>query len=95
MERIHLIAFCTFLLLGVAPIAFADHDFYGIVEVVPSSRIGTWVVGGRSIEVTEQTEFDEDNGRLEVGVCAEVEMDDGLVEEIESEPLGKCNKPIE
>ncbi len=80
------------LLLSLSQVALGDDDFYGLIESRPNAKVGTWVVGGRSIEVTDETDLDKDNGPLEVGACVEVEMDDGDVEEIESEPLEKCGK---
>ena len=41
------------------------------------------MIGGRSVDVTEKTELDEDNGPLNVGACVEVDIDNGFVEEIE------------
>ena len=38
----------------------------------------------------EETELDEDYGALTGGACVEVEMEDGVVEELESEPASKC-----
>jgi hypothetical protein len=52
--------------------------------------VGTWVIGGRSVSVTEKTDLDEGSGPLRVGACAEVEIEGGVVEEIESEPPAKC-----
>jgi hypothetical protein len=40
--------------------------------------------------VTEDTELDEDDDPLTIGACAEVEIDGGTVDEIESEPAEKC-----
>ena len=70
----------------------AKNDFYGIIESRPDGKVGTWVIGGRSVDVTEKTELDDDNGPLIVGVCVEVDVDNGIVEEIESEPMRKCKK---
>lgn len=75
-----------------ARIAVADEEFYGVIESLPENRIGIWIVGGRSFNVMESTELDEDHGPLIVGACVDVEIDDGVVEAIESEPLDKCQK---
>lgn len=72
--------------------AVADDDFYGIVQSRPEGKVGTWMIGGRSFEVNHETELDEDDGPLRVGVCAEVDIDDGRVDEIESEPTRKCTR---
>ena len=92
MRRSLLILAYLSLVLSLSKTALADDDFYGVIESRPDGKVGTWVVGGRSIEVTDKTDLDKDNGPLEVGACVEVEMDDGDVEEIESEPLEKCGK---
>jgi hypothetical protein len=78
--------------LAIVQFALANGDYYGIVESRPDGKVGTWIVGGRSVEVTEHTDLDEDNGPLKIGTCAEVDIDEGKVEEIESEPAGKCSK---
>lgn len=67
----------------------ADDEFYGIVESRPEGKVGTWVIGGRKVEVTERTELEADNGPLLVGACVEVAYDGKFVEEIESEKQGK------
>lgn len=67
--------------------AAAKNDFYGIIEQRPSGKVGTWTIGGRAIQVTEQTNLE---GQLTVGTCVEVDFDDGRVEEIEAEPISKC-----
>ncbi len=82
----------SFFTLSVTNVASADDDFYGVIESRPEGKAGTWVVGGRSVEVNEHTDIDEDHGPLETGACAEVEFEDGKVEEIESEPPKKCSK---
>jgi hypothetical protein len=73
-------------------VAVADDDFYGIVQRRPAGKVGTWIIGGRSFDVTSDTELDEDDGPLRVGVCAEVDIDDDRVDEIESEPATKCRR---
>lgn len=70
----------------------ADDEFYGIIESRPDGTVGTWNIGGRSIEATEDTDLDEDNGPLEIGACAEVDMDEGKVDEIETKPAEKCDQ---
>jgi hypothetical protein len=71
--------------------AQADEDFYGIVESRPASvHAGEWVIGGRSFTATAETEIEADDGPLDIGACASVEMDGERVEEIESEPAEKC-----
>ena len=78
--------------LNVFQVSVAKDDFYGVIESRPDGKIGTWSIGGRSIEVTENTHLDEDNGPLKPGVCVEVDIDNGKVDEIESEPAEKCSQ---
>ena len=92
MNKAFVLFACVLLVLGAATVAAADEDFYGIIESRPEGKVGTWVIGGRSIEVTERTDLDEDHGPLKVGACVEVDMDNGKVEEIETEPARKCRK---
>jgi hypothetical protein len=81
-----------FVVLSYTFVAFADNDFNGIIESRPDGKVGTWIVGGHSVEATERTRLDEQDGPLKVGACAEVELEDRVVEEIDSEPLHKCGR---
>ena len=69
-----------------------EDEFHGIIESRPEGRVGTWVVGGRSVQVTVRAEFKEEHGLLTVGACAEVELKGDVVAEIESELKRKCEK---
>jgi hypothetical protein len=92
MKKSFEVIMCVFIIMSFVQVAVADDDFFGIIENRPDGKVGTWVIGGRSVEVTKNTDLDEDNGPLKVGSCAEVEIDNGKVEDIESEPLSRCNK---
>ena len=70
----------------------AEEEFHGVIESRPKTAIGTWVVSGRKLEVTKKTELEEKHGPLVVGACVEVEIEDGLVEEIETKKKEKCSK---
>ncbi|MDP1540228.1 MAG: hypothetical protein Q8L72_06200 [Moraxellaceae bacterium] len=72
------------LVIALSTPVMADDDFYGMIESRPDGKAGTWVIGGRSFDVPANVKLDEDHGPLKVGVCAEVDIDDGVVEEIES-----------
>ena len=76
MKKTLVLFACAVLVLGFVAVAAADEDFYGIIESRPEGKVGTWVIGGP----------------LKVGACVEVEIDDGKVEEIETEPARKCRK---
>jgi hypothetical protein len=92
MKVLKVILFIASAVLLMPLSSHADDDFYGIIESIPEGKIGTWVIGGRQIVVTERTQLDEDHGPLGIGACAEVEYEGSLVEEIESESKYKCGK---
>lgn len=68
----------------------ADDDFYGKVESRPDDKVGTWVIDGRNLDVTSATRLKEKIAPLAVGTCVEVEIEEGLVEEIETVKMSKC-----
>ncbi len=92
MKRSLVVLTCVFFLLSIGGVALADKEFHGIIVSRPADKVGTWVVGERSVEVTAKTRLKEHHGPLKVGTCAEVEFREGKVKEIESEPLKKCGK---
>ena len=66
-------------------------EFSGIVQSRPQDGLqGQWVIGGRTFVVDAGTEFDQSDGDLAVGACAEVGVRNGRVHEIDSEPLQDC-----
>jgi len=73
-------------------IGYADDDFYGKIESRPDAKVGQWVIGGKNVNATAATELDDRKGPLTVGSCVEVEIDDGVVEEIEAEKMRKCDR---
>ena len=55
-------------------LALAKQEFYGNVEKMPESgMVGEWVIGGRTVTATKDTEFKEKHGKLEMGAYVEVE----------------------
>jgi hypothetical protein len=67
-------------------------EFYGMVESRPVDTLhGKWQIGGRSFTMTAATQFDQTEGDLTVGSCAKVELRDGQVHELDSEPLHDCD----
>ena len=66
-------------------------EFYGLVQELPASGLqGTWVIGGRTFTTDAGTEFDRTEGPLVVGTCVKVQLRNGRVHEIDSEPLRDC-----
>jgi hypothetical protein len=90
MQKCFGILVCMSLVSGFGQIVLADDDFRGIIESRPDTNIGTWTIGGKSVEVTEDAKLDEEHGPLAIGTCVKVEIEDGKVEEIESKPAKKC-----
>lgn len=72
--------------------ALADEEFYGSIESRPAENSGIWVISGQQVEVTDNTEIDNDHGPLVVGSCVEVEHKKGVVKEIGSAKPAKCGK---
>ncbi|MGE5152566.1 MAG: hypothetical protein ACM3ST_00995 [Bdellovibrio bacteriovorus] len=69
----------------------ADDDGVGILERRPDGKAGTWVIGRRSVQVTERAELDADQDPLVLGACLSVGFDGGYVAVIESELPSKCH----
>lgn len=69
--------------------------FYGLVEQMPAGGpIGDWVIDGQAVVATAQTEFDETEGPIAVGVCVKVVLvsqGSTTAREIDSEPDDDCN----
>jgi hypothetical protein len=78
--------------LALPMVGQADDDFYGKIESRPDAKVGEWVIGGKTVNATAQTELDDRKGPLTVGSCVEVEIDDGAFEEIEAEKMRKCDR---
>lgn len=92
MKRQILTLLLSSMFLWIPPNGRAEEEFHGVIESRPEGKVGTWVIGGREVTVTERTKLEEDDGPLVVGACAEVEYEGSAVEEIESEGKAKCGK---
>jgi hypothetical protein len=52
----------------------SDTDLDGVVEAMPADgMVGTWQIGGKTVQVTETTRIDQEMGELAIGVAVEVE----------------------
>jgi hypothetical protein len=78
--------------LLASSVIHADDEFYGTIESRPQGNAGTWVVSGRSLDVTDKTRLKDKHGPLVVGACVEVEYEGKVVKKIESEETKKCKK---
>jgi hypothetical protein len=66
-------------------------EYRGIIKSRPADSLqGEWVIGERTFKTDANTEFDESEGNLTVGSCAEVEIRNEKVHEIDSEPMEDC-----
>ena len=66
-------------------------EFYGILQSRPENGVqGEWVIGGRIFIADPGTELDQSEGQLTVGSCAKVNLRNGRVHEIDSEPMRNC-----
>jgi len=79
------------LLLSLPMVSQADDSFYGKVESRPDSKTGSWVIGGRTLDVTAGAELEEESAPLVEGACVKVEIEKGIVEEIETVKMDKCD----
>lgn len=71
-------------------------EFKGVIEVLPSSKIGDWTVSKRTIHVTAQTKLNEERKAAAVGVFVEVKGNlraDGSIDAVEIET--KADRGIE
>lgn len=71
-------------------------EFKGVIEVLPSSKIGDWTVSKRIVHVTAQTKLDEERKAAAVGVFVEVKGNlraDGSIDAVEIET--KTDRGIE
>jgi hypothetical protein len=78
----------AFLLAGWNP-AYGQREFRGVVEAMPGGGyVGTWVISGKTVEVTPQTEVKLKRGDINLGTQVKVHgfPQDGsyIVREIEA-----------
>jgi len=92
MKLLSVIVFstCTFLLASAN--SYASEVFFGPLESRPKGETGTWVIGGRQVEVTDKTEIEEEFGPFVVGACIEVEYEGKLVKKVTTEEKKNCRK---
>jgi hypothetical protein len=84
---------CTASVALLLPLSSqAGDEFYGIIEKRPEGKVGSWMIGGKQVAATDKTKLEEEHGPLAVGACVEVEVEDEIVEEIESAKKEHCQK---
>lgn len=50
-----------------------ENEFYGTVQQIPENLIGTWVIDGKNIQVTKDTNIKREHGQPGIGSYVEVE----------------------
>lgn len=69
----------------------ADLVFTGIVQSKPIGGLhGIWLIAETMLRTNVSTHFNQQDGRLRVGACVKVELRNGKVHEIDSEPAHNC-----
>lgn len=89
MKQLVFVCISAFALV-LPSIGQADDSFHGKVDARPADKVGEWVIDGRKLDVTSAAKLEEEAGPLVAGACVEVEIEDGIVEEIESVDMDKC-----
>ncbi len=89
-KRVVVFALCVIAL--TPPLGHATEEFFGIIESRPKTDVGTWTIGGRKVDVTNDTLLEEDNGPFVVGACVEFEVDGNIVLEGSTEPKRECQR---
>lgn len=94
MKLLSIIIFSMYIFLLASPISCAreEEEFTGTLESRPKSNAGTWVIGGRQVEATNETKVEAEYGPIVVGACMVVEYEGKLVKYIKSEEKNKCSK---
>jgi len=66
--------FAVLMVFALLTPVWADRDFYGKVEKLPAGGyIGEWIVDGKSVQVTQDTELDFEHGPAKVGSYVKVD----------------------
>ena len=81
---------CALLGLLLPISVHSANDFHGLVDNRPANVAGTWVIGGRELQVSAKTRLVQDQGPIQVGTCVAVDLKQGQVEEIESQKPDQC-----
>jgi len=66
---------CAVLMVfALLPQVWADQEFYGKVQKLPADGyIGEWIIDGKVVQVTRDTDLDFEHGPAEVGSYVKVE----------------------
>ena len=82
----------VFLLMSLMGYAREEEEFTGTLESRPKSNAGTWIIGGRQVDATDETKVEAEYGPIVVGGCVVVEYEGKLVKYIKSEEKHKCSQ---
>lgn len=93
MKQIRIITVLAYSVFLLPPTSHAAEEYFGLIESRPKTGdIGSWVIGGRTVEVTNKTVLDEDNGPFVVGACVEIELNGKVAIDISTEEKRLCRK---
>jgi hypothetical protein len=79
MKKIIVTILAALTLAAVQTAVFASDDYgyrsklFGTVEALPTGYSGTWIVNGRSVEVSPQTVIEQEHDGIAVGTYVEIE----------------------
>jgi len=88
MKKITILLLAGILILTGQQMVKASDDhadgyrskLYGTVEKMPADFTGTWIINGRSVEVTPRTKIEQEYGRAMVGSYVEIKgRNDGQI----------------
>ena len=74
MRKVMPIIVIGLVVLCLAGTVWADREFYGTVQKLPTvGFIGEWVIDGKAVQVTQDTKLDFEHGPAVVGSYVKVE----------------------
>lgn len=73
MRRVLGMLSLTLMLLASLSPAYAQREFRGVVEAMPADGyVGTWIISGKTVEVTPRTEVKLKRGPIAMGSAVKV-----------------------
>jgi len=69
------------------------HEIYGLLNSFPDELFGEWVINGTTYRTMDETEFEQEHGAFEVGICVKAhlsENDPTVIREIETTSRFHC-----
>lgn len=79
------------LAMAFSAIAWADDSWYGIVKQEPLADDSQWKIGDAGLRMGSDADIKLKAGRLEVGACAQVEAEDGVIGTAITRAMSHCD----